>query len=199
VKLHHHFVEDFRGYLVLEYVPGLSLKELVLQKGAQDEQTAIAIGIKLCLILKHLHEQYPPVLHRDLSPDNVLLSDDGTVKVVDFNVARQLESSASATVVGKHAYIPPEQFRGKPTCQSDIYALGGTLYYLVTGLEPEPLTTSSPVAYFASQASAAKAHGGSCPVSADFDKIIATATALVPQGRYANAEALLADLSRMQR
>jgi len=199
VKLHNHFVEDYRGYLVLEYAPGLSLKELVVQKGPQDEQTAVAIGIKLCLILKHLHEQYPPVLHRDLSPDNVLVSDNGTVKVVDFNVARQLESSATATVVGKHAYIPPEQFRGKPTCQSDIYALGGTLYYLVTGVEPEPLTPSSPAAYFAALSGVSNAHGGDSTVSLDFDKIIVRATTLNPQARYANAEALLADLSRMQR
>ena len=83
-------------------------------------------------------------MHRDITPDNLLLQNDGTIKIVDFNVAYQVDSSATATVVGKHAFIPAEQFRGKPTPQSDIYALGATMYYLLTGEEPEPITESHP-------------------------------------------------------
>ena len=65
------------------------------------------------------------------------MQESGDVKLVDFNVAHQLETTATATVVGKHAYIPPEQFRGKPVAASDIYALGGTLFYILTGADPD--------------------------------------------------------------
>src|SRR5262249_7553965 len=121
------------------------------------------------------HTMDPAIIHRDLTPDNLILQSDGIVKLVDFNVAHQLESSATATVVGKHAYIPPEQFRGKPTAQSDIYALGCTLHFLLTGQEPDPLTVSRPRLINAN-------------VSEELNHIIATCTSLDPTKRYSSAE-----------
>lgn len=144
VKMMGEFIEDHRGYLIMEYVNGRSLKTLVAQEGPQPEKLVRELAVQICDVLAYLHSMTPPVVHRDLTPDNLILQDDGIVKLVDFNVAHQLESAATATVVGKHCYIPPEQFRGKPTPQSDIYAFGGTLYYLLTGEEPEPLTLSRP-------------------------------------------------------
>jgi tRNA A-37 threonylcarbamoyl transferase component Bud32 len=144
VKLLDEFTEDHRGYLVMEYVRGTQLKALVAQEGPQPEATVRELALQICDILDYLHSMDPPIIHRDLTPDNLILQNDGNVKLVDFNVAHQLESVATATVVGKHAYIPPEQFRGKPTPQSDIYALGCTMHFLLTGQEPEPLTVSRP-------------------------------------------------------
>jgi serine/threonine-protein kinase len=82
-------------------------------------------------------------VHRDFTPDNLLVGNDGILKLIDFNVAHDKQGSSTATVLGKHAYLPPEQFRGQPSPRSDIYAMGCTLYFLLTGLDPEPLTQSS--------------------------------------------------------
>ncbi len=185
VKVLHHFVSDFRGYLVLEYVEGRSLKDLVYAEGPQPEDFVKKVGESLLLVLKYMHSFEPPIVHRDLSPDNVMLSSDGEIKVVDFNVARQLEGSAGATVVGKHAYIPPEQFRGRPTAASDIYSLGGTLHFLLTGKDPEPLSVSHPKDI-------------NPRISAHLSDIIARATALELPQRYASASEMLDDLSRVQ-
>jgi len=181
VKLLDCFVEDYRGYLVLEFVEGCSLKELVQNEGPQSEAFVREVGAKLCRVLIYLHDFYPPVIHRDLTPDNIMLNLVGEIKVVDFNVARQLENATGATVVGKHAYIPPEQFRGKPCPQSDIYALGATLFFLLTAEEPEPLAASHPSARV--------------KISPALDAIVGRATALSLEQRYGSAHELLADLT----
>src|ERR1700739_3705163 len=116
--------------MFLEHIEGKSLRQLVLHNGPFDVIKAAKLTVQMCEILSHLHGQNPPVLHRDFTPENLILSPDGTLKLIDFNVAQKLESTATRTVVGKHSYIPPEQFRGKATVQSDIYALGACFYFL---------------------------------------------------------------------
>jgi tRNA A-37 threonylcarbamoyl transferase component Bud32 len=175
------FTEDYRGYLAMEYVEGKSLKQIVDAQGPQPEAVVRWLAMQACEIISYLHAMDPPVIHRDLTPDNFILQDDGLLKLVDFNVAYQLESAATATVVGKHCYIPPEQFRGKPTVQSDIYALGGTLHFLLTGSEPEPITVSHPRKITPA-------------VSARMDGVVAKATALDPGKRHADAGELAEDL-----
>jgi tRNA A-37 threonylcarbamoyl transferase component Bud32 len=184
VKVSDHFISDYRGYLVLEYVEGRSLKELVASEGPQPESFVVEVGSKLLDVLGYMHAFEPPIVHRDLSPDNVMLSVLGEIKVVDFNVARQLEGSAGSTVVGKHAYIPPEQFRGRPAPASDIYALGGTLYFLLTGQDPDPLSVSHPREI-------------NPKISVGLDQVVAQATALDLADRYASAGEMLVDLSRV--
>lgn len=144
VKLRDFFVEDHRGYLVLEHIDGLSLRQVVLAEGALTEGRVAALALQMCTMLEYLHSLTPPVVHRDFTPDNLILRKDGTLKLVDFNVAQQTESTQTGTVVGKHAYLPPEQFRGQPETRSDIYAMGATLFYLLTGQDPEPISTSRP-------------------------------------------------------
>ncbi|MBX9941441.1 MAG: protein kinase [Candidatus Obscuribacterales bacterium] len=144
VSLSDFFVEDHRAYLVLEYIEGRNLKEEIKQ-GRQFKASEIkSLALEMCDILEYLHSCEPPVVHRDFTPDNLMLSSEGNLKLIDFNVANQQEQTATGTVVGKQAYMPLEQFQGNPTPQSDIYAMGATLYYLLTGDEPEPLTTSHP-------------------------------------------------------
>ena len=145
----------------------------------------MGLAAQMCSILTYLHELAPPVVHRDFTPDNLILNKKGTLKLVDFNVAQQTELTTTGTVVGKHAYIPPEQFRGKPTTQSDIYALGATLFYLLTGQDPEPITASHPRAVQANTSEA-------------LDLIIARATALDTTVRYKSAVELSADLSALK-
>lgn len=183
VKLVDFFVEDHRGYLVLEHIDGGSLRQLVEQRGKVSESEARSLAKQMCEILNYLHGLTPPVVHRDFTPDNLILRKDGTLKLVDFNVAQQTESTATGTVVGKHAYLPPEQFRGMPTTQSDIYAMGATLYYLVTAQDPEPISEAHP--------REVETH-----ISQDFDRIVGQATAIDPELRYKTAADLLSDLEQ---
>lgn len=176
VRLIDNFTEDYRGYLVLEFVKGSQLKEQVDKLGAFSEQEVVRIGIEVCGILSYLHGLKPQVVHQDITPDNLIMQEDSTVKLVDFNVARRFAGGGSGlVVVGKQAYIPPEQFRGKATPQSDIYALGCSLYFLLTAKEPEPMTSSRP----------ARVRDD---VSAELDKIITKATSLNTHDRYSTAQ-----------
>ena len=182
VKLTDFFVEDHRGYLVLEHIDGASLRQIVEKDGSMSETQARELALQMCEILKYLHGLTPPVVHRDFTPDNLILRNDGTLKLVDFNVAQQKEATATGTVVGKHAYLPPEQFRGMPNTQSDVYAMGATLHFLVTGEDPEPISPSHPRELIPE-------------LSVDFDRIVAQATAIDLAVRYHTAAEIADDLT----
>jgi tRNA A-37 threonylcarbamoyl transferase component Bud32 len=139
-----HFVEDKRDYLMLEYLNGQDLRQLVRQHGPQSEAQVLDWALQMVTILKCLHEHEPPIIHRDFTPDNLVLKEDGSVILIDFGTANEFIGTATGTFVGKQAFIAPEQFRGKAVVQSDIYALGCTLFYLLTAQEPEALSTSNP-------------------------------------------------------
>jgi Protein kinase domain len=185
VKLVDIFVEDQRAYLVLEHIAGESLRHIVERQGPFSEAQAISLGLQMCEILNHLHSQRPPVLHRDFTPDNLIMGLDGQLKLIDFNVAQQMHSNATRTVVGKHSFIPPEQFRGKATPQSDVYAMGATLYFLLTGKLPEPISVAHPRQIESS-------------VSPEFDAVVAQATAPDCDVRFGNAEAVKDALLNLQ-
>jgi hypothetical protein len=139
-KLLDNFVEDQRIYLCFEYVDGRSLRSIVDDDGSLPPTEVVAIARMVADVLAYLHGCTPPVVHRDLSPDNLMLTPEGRLVLIDFNVAEQLESSDTKTVVGKHHYMAPEQFKGKPCPQSDLYSMGCCLYFLVTGKDPRPLS-----------------------------------------------------------
>ena len=181
VKLIDFFIEDHRGYLVLERIDGQSLRQKVSESGRMSESEVRALALQMCEMLEYLHSLEPPVVHRDFTPENLILSKEGVLKLVDFNVAQQQESTATGTVVGKHCFISPEQFRGKPTSQSDIYSMGATLYYLLTGEDPEPITCSHPKQ---------KVEG----LSDNIDELVAKATALSAPKRYLSASDIKKDL-----
>lgn len=145
VKFKDLFVEGPRAYLAMERINGISLRTLIERDGPTSSERAIELADAMFHVLEILHNQDPPVIHRDFTPENLMLTDDGRIVLIDFNVAHRLESTSTRTVVGKRAYVPPEQFRGKPTTQSDIYALGATLFFLLTGRDPEPITKSNPL------------------------------------------------------
>ncbi len=145
VRYYDLFVEDHRSYLVLEHVNGRSLKALVEEQGALAEKQVLELAVQMARILKYLHGLTPALIHRDFTPENLILAEDGTLKLIDFNVAQQLEEESTRTIVGKHAYLPPEQFRGRACEQSDIYALAASLYFLLTGEEPEAISSSHPL------------------------------------------------------
>jgi hypothetical protein len=145
VKLTGFFVEDHRAYLALEHIDGENLRQLVTREGALPEERVRGLAAQMAEILTYLHGLRPALVHRDFTPDNLILNRDGQLKLIDFNVAHEVESTTTGTVVGKQAYLPPEQFRGQPTTKSDLYAMGATLYFLLTGKDPVPISMSSPL------------------------------------------------------
>jgi hypothetical protein len=184
VALKEFFVEDERAYLVLEHINGQSLRSLIQEKGPLDSASFREISMQLCDILAHLHGQSVPVIHRDFTPENIMIGANNFTTLIDFNVAKQLQSTATKTVVGKHSYIPPEQFRGKATPQSDIYALGATMYFMLTGEDPEPISSSHP-------------QEQNKNVSPALDALVARATAIDTQNRYPDITTLKSDLQEL--
>jgi tRNA A-37 threonylcarbamoyl transferase component Bud32 len=180
VKILDHFVEDHRVYLVLEDIAGQTLRELVQSNGPLSDDDTKSITRQACDILNYLHEASPPVLHRDISPDNFMITSDGQIKLIDFSVAQDADFKSSRTVVGKNNYIAPEQFKGRATAQSDIYSLGATLFFVLTGDDPVPISVSLP----------SKKLERSCAL----DDIVSKLTAIETAQRYPDARSVLADL-----
>ncbi len=142
VRFYDLFIEDHRAYLVMERVEGENLKALVQKGGPLEEREVARLAWQMCGLLKFLHSNDPPITHRDFTPDNLILNAEGMLKLIDFSVAKQVQSNVTGSVVGKPNFMAPEQFRGKPIPKSDLYSLGATMYYLLTGKEPEAILTS---------------------------------------------------------
>ncbi|MEQ9355741.1 serine/threonine protein kinase [Coleofasciculus chthonoplastes] len=129
-------------YLVQELAPGTSLARLVKQGWQPDEANVRKIARQLLEILDYLHNLTPPIIHRDINPQNIILDQKGNAFLVDFgavqNVYRNTLTQGS-TVVGTYGYMAPEQFRGQAYVTSDLYGLGATLLFLVTRRSPADL------------------------------------------------------------
>lgn len=134
------FYESGRVYIVLEKVDGQSLREVVAEHGPMTVAEIDNLAQQMCSILEYLHCLEPAIVHRDFTPDNIILQPDGRLKLIDFSVAERKEKKNRINCAGKHSYTPPEQFAGNACPQSDIYALGATLYFLATGEDPTPIT-----------------------------------------------------------
>ncbi len=134
------FEETDTRYLTIEFVDGQDLRSIVQRKGPRSEKTVERWASEICEILLFLHLQNPPVVHRDLTPDNLMENNEGIIKLIDFGAAHQFMEGVTGTLIGKQCYIAPEQLRGKPTIKSDIYSFGCTLYYLLTAHDPVALT-----------------------------------------------------------
>ncbi|MDJ0703289.1 MAG: serine/threonine-protein kinase [Leptolyngbyaceae cyanobacterium MO_188.B28] len=136
-----------KGYaLVQSYVEGKSLQDQLQAGRTFNEVAVIDIAQQLLAILQYLHSQTPPIIHRDLKPSNILLSDrsahsQGQLYLVDFGSVQApfFQPTGTLTIVGTYGYMPPEQFGGRAEPASDLYSLGATLIYLVTGLHPADL------------------------------------------------------------
>ena len=122
-------------FIVMEFVPGETLESIIARDGALDLPRALDYTCQICNAVDHAHRQ--GVLHRDLRPSNVLVTDNGLLKVADFGTSRFLEIAAhGTTVIGSPPYMAPEQFQGKAVFASDVYSLGVTMYQMFTGVLP---------------------------------------------------------------
>jgi eukaryotic-like serine/threonine-protein kinase len=122
-------------FIVMEYVPGETLEHAIMREGALDLPRALDYTCQMCNAVDHAHRA--GILHRDLRPGNMLLSESGMLKVTDFGTSRFLEIAAhGTTVIGSPPYMAPEQFHGKAVFASDVYSVGVTMYQMLTGELP---------------------------------------------------------------
>jgi eukaryotic-like serine/threonine-protein kinase len=127
--------QDNIFFIVMEYVAGETLETIIARDGALEMNRSLDVTCQICNAVDHAHRQN--VLHRDLRPANIMVSDNGLVKVADFGTSRFLELAAiGTTVIGSPPYMAPEQFHGRATFASDIYSLGVTMYQMMTGVLP---------------------------------------------------------------
>ena len=124
--------QDNIFFIVMEYVEGKALDNILAEAGVLDVSVALDYALQICQAVEHAHRQ--GVIHRDLRPPNVLVSNSGLLKVADFGTSRFLEIAAhGTTVIGSPPYMAPEQFEGKAVFASDLYSLGVTMYEMLTG------------------------------------------------------------------
>jgi serine/threonine-protein kinase len=127
--------QDDVFFIVMEYVPGETLEHIIMREGAMDVARALDFTCQMCNAVDHAHKA--GILHRDLRPGNMLVSDTGLLKVTDFGTSRFLEIAAhGTTVIGSPPYMAPEQFYGKAMFASDVYSIGVTMYQMLTGSLP---------------------------------------------------------------
>ncbi|MEA4845943.1 MAG: protein kinase [Clostridiaceae bacterium] len=130
------FEEEGFSYLIRSYIQGNSLHQWIAVRGAASECEAIRIMVQLCDLMTYLHTRRPPVIHRDIKPQNVIIAPDGTIFLIDFDIARKFDPIAikDTMFMGTSATAPPEQYGyGQTDARSDIYSLGVLLIFLCTG------------------------------------------------------------------
>ena len=133
----YFFVPNQGQYLVMDFVDGENLDDLVQTKGSLPESQVITWIDQVCSALSYLHHQTPPIIHRDIKPANIIIRPDGQAVLVDFGIAKVYDPKLTTTMGAKAVtpgFSPPEQYgMGKTDVRSDIYALGATCYQLLTG------------------------------------------------------------------
>ena len=147
-RLYAHFEEEGEFYLVEEWIDGITLTQKVQQEGSQSETSVQRMIANLLPVIAYIHAQ--KMVHRDIKPDNIILRHrDGKPVLIDFGAVKEtmktvissVESSAQSIIVGTPGYMPIEQISGRPVYASDIYSLGVTAIYMLTGKHPQDLQT----------------------------------------------------------
>lgn len=190
-KVRDYFHEGDRRYIVMDFVKGQSLDDEI-REAAQEKGTGLLPGkvvqdvLALLEIVEYLHKLSPPILHRDIKPPNIIRdARTGRIKLVDFGLAKALnETFSPQTMVGTMGYCPPEQLSGKVERRSDLYAVGATLYHMLTGKVPQlsfdPLALDMP------------------QLRPGLDRIVERATQVRVGERYATAADMAAELKAWQ-
>lgn len=188
--------ENGLHYIVMEYVEGITLKTYIEKKGQLSFKEAVSIAIQVGRGIEAAHNNQ--IIHRDIKPQNIMISTEGKVKVMDFGIARAASSNTiSSDVMGSVHYSSPEQARnGFVDGKSDIYSLGIVMYEMVTGRVPFDGDTTVAVAIQHLQEEMVKpsAYAPNLPIS--MEKIILKCTQKNPDRRYENMSALLSDLRK---
>jgi len=135
-RFYDFFIEAGKPYLVMELLHGQDLEKLVRQQGPIPSAQAIAWMIQTCEVLEYLHQRPSPIIHRDIKPSNLLVQTvNNRIAVLDFGAVKAV-GKPSGTRIGAEGYSAPEQNQGRPVTQSDLYAIGSSLIFLLTGENP---------------------------------------------------------------
>jgi serine/threonine protein kinase len=190
--------QDNTFFIVMEYVPGETLEHVIETQGALDVAVALDYTCQIANAVEHAHKQ--GVIHRDLRPANVFVSDKGMVKVGDFGTSRFLEIAAhGTTVIGSPPYMAPEQFEGRAVFASDLYSLGVSVYQMLTGELPydTPAPADLDRLRRGELVTSSRLRNAQIPVA--LDEVVMKALSGSVSGRYQRAEDFLEDLLRVRR
>ena len=137
-RIYDYFSEDNRSYLVLEFIHGKDLEQIINDtQGFLSEEQVLSWAIQLCDVLSFLHAHRPdPIIFRDMKPSNVMVNQSNHIILVDFGIAKPFQTGQKGTMIGTEGYSPPEQYRGEATTLADIYALGATMHHALTRRDP---------------------------------------------------------------
>lgn len=185
-------------YIVMELVEGITLKEYIQKHGRIEPKEAIDFAIQIAQGVQTAHEHH--TIHRDIKPQNIILANNGTLKVTDFGIAKAASSSTTTTnAMGSVHYISPEQARGGFSDErSDIYSLGITLYEMLTGHVPFEGENNVAIALMHIQSEMVSPREYYPDIPTSLEKIIRKCTQKKPERRYLTANALIADLYRVK-
>ncbi len=140
-RVRDFFRENGKHYLVMDFIEGQTLSDVLEKEGnvpgvngarGVPEVRARSWAQQICNVLAYLHRQNPPIIFRDLKPSNIMVGEHDEIKLIDFGIARTFQSQRQSTIIMTIGYAPPEQLHGMPEPRSDIYALGATLYRVLT-------------------------------------------------------------------
>ncbi|MEH1890680.1 MAG: protein kinase [Nostoc sp.] len=190
-KYYDFFVEDGKKYLAMELIHGQDLEKRIFTNGPVTPSQAIAWMIQTCDILDYLHSQEPPLIHRDIKPANLMVrSSLNRIVLLDFGAVKEI-GTAPGTRIGAEGYCAPEQERGQPLTQSDLYAIGPTLIFL--------LTSENPFKYYRQKGRNFRFDVAKVPtISSQLRNVIDRVTEPLPRDRYQTAKELAAALAACQ-
>lgn len=184
-------------YIVMELVEGITLKEYIQQNGRLKFQTALDFIIQICSGIEVAHEHH--TIHRDIKPQNIIVSKNGTLKVTDFGIAKAATSNTIASsAMGSVHYISPEQARGGYSDErSDIYSIGVTLYEMLTGRVPFEGENNVTVALMHIQSEVIPPREYYPDIPVGLEKVVLKTMQKKPERRYLTVNAMLADLKKL--
>jgi serine/threonine protein kinase len=188
--------DDGLYYIVMELVEGITLKRFIERKGKLDVKEAVGIAIQIAQGMEAAHDNH--IIHRDIKPQNIIISRDGKVKVTDFGIAKATNSNTiTSNAMGSVHYLSPEQARGGYSDEkSDIYSLGVTIYEMLSGMVPFAGDNTVSVALLHIQGEAARLRDLDQSIPLSVDKIVQKCMQKRPERRYHSASELIADLKR---
>lgn len=190
-KYYDFFVEGGKKYLAMELVHGQDLEKLIYMKGPVTPTQAITWMIQTCDILDYLHSQDPPLIHRDIKPANLMVRNaNNRIVVLDFGAVKEI-GTTPGTRIGAEGYCAPEQERGQPVTQSDLYAIGSTLIFLLSG--------ESPFKYYRQRGRTFRFDLTNIPtITPKLREVIDRVTEPLPRDRYQTAKELTVALALCQ-
>jgi len=180
-------------FIVMEYIKGESLEGVLDRERSLDVPRALTYAVQVLKGVEHAHQAQ--ILHRDLRPANVLVSESGLVKVADFGTSRLLEKSHATTVIGSPPYMAPEQFQGRAVLASDIYSVGVILYQMLTGTLPYFSPNPAQIERMVAQGRCTPPRIRNGHVPREISDIVMKAISADVTERYQRAAELLEDLA----